>query len=181
MLPRFCCAAVMLGASLASAVPAERASLAKTTEPPSSISPKPSGKLKFSHEHRRVLSCSAERSGPNPSCREKRADADSATSLVLRPIAPPRLPAKLKRQSVTVSFGSQVGRQEKDVELGAGDWQIEWPGYEHRPTFKVEPGDGFEIKLRSRSGACKKAGPECVLSTAGTAKECTIPDQRRSG
>jgi hypothetical protein len=151
-----------------------------SNDPPSSFDPGAKGKLKISHEHRRALACSATREKNETVCIAERRDADSATSLVLRPIPPPRITAKDKRQELTVNFASQRGRQERTLELGAGEWAVEWSGLEARPHFRVESADEFEVKLRTLTGKCKKSKDECVLEPTAASKECEIPAGRRT-
>jgi hypothetical protein len=179
MLRRSSAAALLLFTGLASgrAVDAPRV---PRNDPPSSLDPGPTGKVKLSHENRRAVSCAAQRNKKNEiTCKVERVDADSATTLVLHPIAPARIAVKDKRPNVTVSFASQVGKQEKTLELGVGDWEIEWPGHDKFPRFRIHEGDDFLIKLRTDTGKCKKQKDECVLSTRDSSRECTVPDPHR--
>jgi hypothetical protein len=148
-------------------------------EPPNSLDPGAKGKLKLSHEHRRALACTAKREKNEVICTADRRDADSATSLTLLPIRPARIAVKDKRQTVTVNFSSQRGRQEKTLDLGFGEWEVEWSGLEPRPRFRVESADEFEVELRTLTGKCKKSNDECVLEPGAASKECKIPSGRR--
>ena len=149
-------------------------------DPPNSFDPGAKGKLKISHEHRRALSCSAKREKNQVVCNAERRDADSATSLVLHPIPSARITAKDKRQDMTVNFGSQRGRQEKALELGFGEWEVEWSGLDARPRFRVDSTDEFEVELRTLTGKCKKSNDECLLEPNAASKECNIPSGRRA-
>jgi len=154
-------------------------SLVPALDPPNSLDPGPKGKVRFEHDHQRAIACTAQREGKQSSCRADRQPADSATQLVLRPLPPARITVKDRRQNVELVFSSQVGRQDRTLELGAGDWEVDWPGYDKRPHFRVRPGDEFDIPLRTLSGSCKRARDECVLETATIARECSVPDGQR--
>jgi len=148
--------------------------------PPNSFDPGAKGKLKLSHEHRRAIGCSAKREKNETVCTADRRDGDSATSLVLHPIPPARITAKDRRQDLPVTFSSQRGRQEKTLELGFGEWEVEWSGLDARPRFRVDSADEFEVALQTLTGRCKKSNDECVLEPNASSKECNIPAGRRA-
>jgi hypothetical protein len=149
-------------------------------DPPSSLDPAPKGKVRLSHERLRAVACAFAREKDRPVCRAQRAQIDSLTTLVLHPIGKVHIGRpKDKRQRVTVVFGSRIGRQEQIVELGAGEWEVEWDGYGKRPRFRVVASDEFEIKLSTLKGACSKSSQECVLDASVTSKDCAIPETQR--
>jgi hypothetical protein len=147
--------------------------------PPNSFGPGSTGKVRFSHERLRTVECASARAKDQLICRSEHAQMDSATTLVLHPIASAGPSPKDKRMRVTVAFGNRMGRQERARDLGAGKWEIEWDGYSRRPRFRVAGGDDFEITLRTLKGTCAKSGRECVLDTAATKKDCAIPEAHR--
>ncbi len=100
-----------------------------TDDPPSSLEPgAPRGKIRFFHVHKKAVACSFAKKADKPTCKASRELADSATTLKLRPVSDSRaINGGDKRQTVTLALPGQHARVEKRIELGVGDWEVEWP------------------------------------------------------
>ena len=46
----------------------------------------------------------------------------------LHPVPAARITVKDKRQNIAINLASQRGRQERTLELGFGEWEVEWSG-----------------------------------------------------
>jgi hypothetical protein len=154
---------------------------APEADPPSSLEPAdPRGEILFSHRHRRVAGCEVERKRDKSTCRARERDADSATSLTLRPVLTRRLTGEDRREQIRIDFPSERGRLTQRHSLGVGDWEIDWPGHANRDRFRVDDGDAYEIRLRSISGKCRLVREACSLVTRASSRQVAIPAARRA-
>jgi hypothetical protein len=144
-------------------------------DPPSSLKPRAARtKIRIAHSHQRVVACVSQRKGAELRCRGTREEADSTTSLTLRPRPAPPTPGKAVRRAVRVSFASHIGQQEQEIELDAGPWELDWPGHKRLERFKASPNASIQATLRTTTGKCTKRQQSCMLSTDSTLQEVSI-------
>jgi hypothetical protein len=147
-------------------------------EPPSSLEPEGSRKsVQVSHRHRRVVSCANERAAGKARCVPKLAEADSATSLRLEKL--PRRASSVNGDVVALTFPSQHGRQQRELSLAFGRWQVRW-GESQSPAFSVDEQAAPAIVLETRSGSCEGSTDGCRLNTADVAKTIRVLNQAKA-
>ena len=146
-------------------------------DPPSSLEPgAPRGKVRFFHVNKKAVSCEAKAKAQKTVCRASRELADSATTLKLRPVSDSRtISGNDKRQTVTLSLPSQHARVDKRIELGVGDWEIDWAERSKHERFRVGDGDEYDISLRTLTGSCKKKQDLCALDTEPKHYKVVVP------
>jgi hypothetical protein len=137
--------------------------------------PKP-GKIKLTHEARTVVACERTVEDDKPQCSASQFDpTKSGAKVKISPLGDD----DSGREAVSVELDNQPGKQENEITLAVGDWEIVWQGDTTvRDKFSVKRGDKFEIALITEVGVCKLKGEECSLDKGKRRQSIEIPTER---
>lgn len=137
------------------------------------------GKIKVSHEARRVVSCEKVVEEKETVCKPAtREPAKSGAKVTINPGKDDDAPAS-GAKPLSVEIDNQVGEQSRVVEIESGKWELVWQGATVlRDKFFVESGDEFDIALQTDIGVCRLKGEQCSLDTEKRQQSIEIPTER---
>ena len=146
--------------------------LNRAASPPNSFEPKPaSATVHIRHEHRVVRSCSVQGQRSDLRCSAVLDIGDATTTLQLVPLKTKRLQNQPDaREPVTVHIGSKGVSEGGPIGVGAGAWDIAWPGYPRRKAFTLEAGRIASVTLETTTGRCEKVAQQCTFVAAAVVK-----------
>jgi hypothetical protein len=148
------------------------AAITRTPAPPSSLAPQAqSVQVRVKHRHRAVRECIQL---PLPSsCVGREAEGDTAAVIEFERLSV--VNASLHpRSALRVAFPHRNGPQAQAIELGVGDWLIDWRGSERIERLQVKAGAQPQVTLTTTSGSCERIGARCVLVPGVRARRLTI-------
>jgi hypothetical protein len=136
------------------------------------------GKIKLSHEARKVVSCEKVVEEGEAECRPaSREPAKSGAKVKINPLKEDESPSEAS--ALSVELDNQVGQQSRVIEIGAGKWELVWQGATIlRDKFFVDAGDEFDIALQTDIGVCRLKGDQCSLDTEKRQQSIEIPTER---
>ncbi|HTM46655.1 MAG TPA: hypothetical protein VL137_16985 [Polyangiaceae bacterium] len=149
---------------------------APSAAPGNSAKPPKPGKIKLTHEARTVIACEKTVEDDKAQCSASQFDpAKSGAKVKISPLGDD----DSGREAVSVELDNQVGKQENEITLAVGDWEIVWQGDTTvRDKFSVKRADKFEIALITEVGVCKLKGEECSLDKGKRRQSIEIPTER---
>jgi hypothetical protein len=137
------------------------------------------GKIKLSHEARRVVSCEKVVEDDEAVCKPAtREPAKSGAKIKINPLKEDG-ESSAGGEPLSVETDNQVGEQSKVIEIAGGKWELVWQGGTTlRDKFFVDPGDEFDIALQTDIGVCRLKGEQCSLDTDKRQQSIEIPTER---
>lgn len=172
-MPKPTCIAMLAVLGAAPVTPASTA--IGRLDPPSSVKQRSSyTTIKVAHSHQRVVACSLQRKEYEFRCQARREPADSATTLVLRPISGSPVPPKSTGRAIRITFPSHTGRQERALKLAVGKWELDWPGHKRLERFSASGAARVNVTLHTTTGKCIKRQQVCLLSSDASSQDVTI-------
>jgi hypothetical protein len=137
------------------------------------------GKIKLSHEARRVVSCEKVVEDDEAVCKPAtREPAKSGAKVKINPLKEDGESAT-GGEAVSVEIDNQLGEQSRVIEMASGKWELVWQGGTTlRDKFFVDAGDEFDIALQTDIGVCRLKGEQCSLDTEKRQQSIEIPTER---
>jgi hypothetical protein len=137
------------------------------------------GKIKLSHEARRVVACEKVVEDNEAVCKPAaREPAKSGAKVKINPLKDDGESAAVG-EALSVEIDNQLGEQSRAVEIAGGKWELVWQGATTlRDKFFVDPGDEFDIALQTDIGVCRLKGEQCSLDTEKRQQSIEIPTER---
>jgi len=147
---------------------------------PAKPAPAKPGKVKLSHEARKVLSCEKVMDEGEAVCRPAtREPAKSGAKVKLNPIEGEGAEPGQARSPQSVELDDKVGEQSRVLTIEVGNWEMVWQGAATmRDKFFVKAGDEFDIALQTDIGVCRLKGAECALDKDKKQQSVEIPTER---
>jgi hypothetical protein len=147
-----------------------------TTDPPSSLEPteKPAS-ITFSYRASRIKACVLDLTGSKRRCSGKSEAVQDKAAILLTPVPIRRLDGRDPRKPVSII----VARENHNLKLGTGEWELQWAGYGRIEPFRVDPGVDFTIKLSKVRGKCKPEMRRCALDGASVTRRVEMPSGQR--
>lgn len=155
-------------------------SMRRTIGPPSSLEPSVKKRsVRVSHRHQRIRSCVALGEAPGfITCSPRLEDADSATTVTFNPTNA-TVSSASERRAVVLQFGTQVGRQDRSVELALGSWSIDWPGARAAKHLDISIKSAPTVALRTLSGRCDRTRTGCAVTAGTVSQRITVTETQQ--
>jgi len=147
-----------------------------TQEPPTSLAPPAApATLRLSYHHAVTSECTRATSAPRTTCVPRLVTAAAETKITFRPLRKASLRAREdRRQAVTLLVKSDQDGDFVSTSLEVGRWVLDWPGYEHRPSFDAVASTTLSVRLDDIAGRCATSGAECRLIPSSTERHAEI-------
>ena len=138
------------------------------------------GKVRITHEAKKVLACEKVEEDGAHKCRPSKLEpAKSGAKLKLNPIAAGDDEGKASSDSLTFDLDDKPGKQAHTVSLRPGNWELVWEGAAVlRDKFSVQESDEFDVALETQQGVCKPKADQCVVEAGKKHQSVEIPTER---
>ena len=116
------------------------------------------------HRHQAVLTCLPQAQDGDSRCVPTHQRRNASTSLRLDPVRARKSRNRTdSREPVHIRITAEGAPVVSPVLVGAGAWDVVWPGLQASKRFSVEDGQAVRLELETTRGRCERVASQCFL------------------